>query len=54
MEEEQSIKGLDEKYKKFKTTFYDLNTKIVEIELKMKQYSKINPELLLVLNKNPQ
>ena len=52
MDEEQTSKVLDDKYKKFKTSFYDFNTKLIELENRSKQYSKINPEILLGLNNN--
>jgi golgin subfamily A member 4 len=52
MEEEQTMKGLDDKQKRFKTSFYDLSSKISEIEIKLHIFSKTNPENLINVNKN--
>ncbi len=51
-EEEQTPKGLEDKYKKFKTSFYENNLKIQEYDEKLKQYSKTSPESILNSNKN--
>lgn len=52
MEDESNLKSLDDKFKKFKTSYYDLQTNLQEAELKMVQYTKANPEILINLNKN--
>jgi hypothetical protein len=52
MDEETSLKGVDDKFKKFKTSYYDFSSLFVEIESKLLTFSKSNPEQLLTLNKN--
>jgi hypothetical protein len=52
MEEEINLKALDDKFKKFKGSYYDLQTNLQEAETKMLIYCKNNPENLINLNKN--
>lgn len=52
MDDENNLKSLDDKYKKFKTSYYDLQTNLQEAEIKMNIYTKNNPETLINLNKN--
>ena len=52
MEEETTLKGLEEKQKRFKVSFYELNTFLEEAEEKYLDFSKTNPENLVQLNKN--
>ena len=52
MDDEASLKSLDDKYKKFKSSYYDLNINQQEAEIKMVTYTKYNPENLINLNKN--
>ncbi len=52
MDDETNLKSLDDKFKKFKTSYYDLQTNLQESEIKMVTYTKNNPEYLFTSNKN--
>jgi hypothetical protein len=52
MEEQESDKGLEEQYKKFKTSYYDYLIDLDENETKLKEYSDDSPNELISMNKN--
>lgn len=52
MDEETNLKSLDDKFKKLKTSYYDLQTNLQEAEIKMNIFTNNNPEILITLNKN--
>ena len=52
IEEEESSKGLEDKYKKFKTSYYDFMADLNEDENILKKFSEQNPNALMNLNKN--
>ena len=52
IEEEETSKGLDDKYKKFKTSYYDFISDLNENENLLKEFSEKNPNALMNLNKN--
>ena len=52
MEEQESDKGLEEQYKKFKTSYYDFLIDLEENETKLKEYSDEHPNELISLNNN--
>ncbi len=52
MEEQESDKGLEEQYKKFKTSYYDYLIDLDENEIKLKEYSDEHPNELISLNNN--
>jgi len=52
MDDESNLKSLEDKFKKFKTSYYDLQTTLQEAEIKMVIFTKNNPESLFTLNKN--
>ena len=52
MEEQESDKGLEEQYKKFKTSYYDFLIDLDENEIKLKEYSDNHPNDLISLNNN--
>ena len=52
MEEQESDKGLEEQYKKFKTTYYDFLIDLEENEVKLKEYSDTHPKELFSSNNN--
>ena len=52
MEEQESDKGLEDQYKKFKTSYYDFMIDLDENENKFKEYLETQPNELLSLNNN--
>ena len=52
MEEQESDKGLEDQYKKFKTSYYDFMIDLEDNEDKFKEYLETNPNELLSLNNN--
>ena len=52
MEEQESDKGLEEQFKKFKTSYYDFLIDLEENEAKLKEYSDDHPNELISSNKN--
>ena len=52
MEEQESDKGLEEQFKKFKTSYYDFLIDLEENEAKLKEYSDEHPNELISSNKN--
>jgi hypothetical protein len=52
IDEDTKLKSVDDKYKKFKASYYDFNTRLQELENKLLDYSKKGPEYLLLLNDN--
>ena len=52
MEEQESDKGLEDQYKKFKTSYYDFMIDLDENEYKFKEYLETQPNELLSLNNN--
>ena len=52
MEEQESDKGLEDQYKKFKTSYYDFMIDLEDNEEKFKEYLETNPKELLSLNNN--
>ena len=52
MAEQESDKGLEDQYKKFKTSYYDFMIDLDENETKFKEYLETQPNELLSLNNN--
>ena len=52
MEEQESDKGLEDQFKKFKTSYYDFMIDLDDNENKFKEYLETIPNELLSLNKN--
>ena len=52
MEEQESDKGLEDQYKKFKTSYYDFMIDLEENEINFKEYLETQPNELLSLNNN--
>ena len=52
MEEQESDKGLEDQYKKFKTSYYDFMIDLDEDENNFKEYLETQPNELLSLNNN--
>ena len=52
IDEETISKALEKKFKKFKTSYYEFNLKIEQLEIKLNQYGSKSPENLLMLNGN--
>ena len=52
MEEQESDKGLEDQYKKFKTSYYDFMIDLDENENKFKEFLETQPNELLSLNNN--
>ena len=52
MEEQESDKGLEEQYKKFRANYYDFMTDLEENENKLKSYTDVIPKEMLNSNEN--
>ena len=52
MEEQESDKGLEDQFKKFKTSYYDFMIDLDENQSKLSEYLETQPNELLSLNKN--
>ena len=52
MEEQESDKGLEDQYKKFRSNYYDFMTDLEENENKLKSYTDVVPKELLNSNEN--
>jgi hypothetical protein len=52
MEEQESDKGLEDQFKKFKTSYYDFMIDLDENQMKLKEYLETQPNELLSLNNN--
>ena len=52
MEEQESDKGLEDQFKKFKTSYYDFMIDLEENQMQLKEYLETQPNELLSLNNN--
>jgi len=52
MKEQESDKGLEDQFKKFKTSYYDFMKDLEENQMQLKEYLETQPNELLSLNNN--